>query len=318
MSNILVLSAGRRVELVQLFRRALRMRLPDAKVIAADAQSLAPALYFADERVRIPLVRDTNYLDDLCGVILENEVDLVIPTIDPELPILSRNREYIRERTGAHVMVADPWVVDIARDKLLTHFHLTGNGMLTPEVFDDLAVLSDDDFPVVVKPRNGSASIGVHVASTPEELSFYVERSEAPIIQKLVTGDEYSVDCFSDMAGNPVTIVPRLRMATRGGEIAKGRVVRDRWIIDAVKSLLSSLPMRGPSTVQCFKTERGIEFIEVNPRFGGGAPMSIRAGADSCSNLLRMLEGETLEYNEDYEEGLTFLRYDYTIMLEAM
>ena len=69
----------------------------------------------------------------------------------------------------------------------------------------------------------------------------------------------------------------------------------------------------GQITVQCMKTERGIEYIEINPRFGGGAPMSIAAGADSCENLYRLLQGEELKYRDDYRDGATFLRFDASI-----
>ena len=71
----------------------------------------------------------------------------------------------------------------------------------------------------------------------------------------------------------------------------------------------------GHITVQCMKTRRGIEYIEINPRFGGGAPMSIMAGADSCENLYRLLCGEKLSYRDDYRANVTFLRFDSSIML---
>jgi carbamoyl-phosphate synthase large subunit len=64
------------------------------------------------------------------------------------------------------------------------------------------------------------------------------------------------------------------------------------------------------------KTKKGIEYIEINPRFGGGAPMSIQSGADSCENSYRLLMGERLEYNENYRDNIIFLRFDYSICLD--
>ncbi|HRO31312.1 MAG TPA: ATP-grasp domain-containing protein [Citricoccus sp.] len=303
------------MELVQAFQKAMQDQAPGSKVVAGDAQGLAPALYHADEAVLLPRVSDPTYLDSLCAVVTEHQISLVIPTIDPELPVLAEMRQEIESRTGTRVMIAEPWVTRICNDKMLTQDHVVRNGLLAPQVFERTEAVDVEDFPVILKPKAGSSSIGVHVVDNREQLDYLLPQTTDPMIQELVTGDEYTVDCFSDFEGNIVSIVPRLRIATRGGEILKGRIAKDPQIITAVKELLASLPMPGHSTVQCFKTERGIEFIEVNPRFGGGAPMSIAAGADSCANLIRLLRGEALEYTEDYEDGVTFMRFDQAIMI---
>jgi carbamoyl-phosphate synthase large subunit len=313
--NVLVLSAGRRVELVQAFQKAMQDHAPGSKVVAADAQGLAPALYHADEAVLLPRVNDPTYLESLCSAITEHRISLVVPTIDPELPVLAELRPEIEARTGTRVMIAEPWVTRICNDKMLTQDHVVRNGLLAPQLFERPDEMGVEDFPAILKPKAGSSSIGVHVVDNREQLDYLLPRTADPMIQELVIGDEHTVDCFCDFEGSIVSIVPRLRIATRGGEILKGRISKDPEIITAVKALLTSLPMPGHSTVQCFKTERGIEFIEVNPRFGGGAPMSIAAGADSCANLIRLLRGEALDYTEDYEDGLTFMRFDQAIMI---
>ncbi len=110
--------------------------------------------------------------------------------------------------------------------------------------------------------------------------------------------------------------MPRVRIATRSGEIAKGKIVRDKEIEKDVALLLDKLKPIGHITVQCRKTKRGVEYIEVNPRFGGGAPMSIMAGADSCEKLYRLLNKEKLEFSDDFRSGVTFLRFDASIMLD--
>ena len=133
------------------------------------------------------------------------------------------------------------------------------------------------------------------------------------MVQECMSGEEYTVDVFLDFDSNIITAVPRQRIAMRSGEIAKGRIVRDKEIVRDVERVMHALKPIGQITVQCMKTERGIEYIEINPRFGGGAPMSIAAGADSCENLYRLLQGEKLEYRDDYRDGATFLRFDASI-----
>lgn len=315
MVNVLLLSSGRRIELIQAFQKALSEHAPGSKIIAADAQSLAPALYLADKAVLLPRLTEETYIDRLCEVIEKFKIELVVPTIDPELPILSDARKEIEARTGTRIMVADPWVIRICNDKILTQEHVVSNGLLAPFVFESATGVSEEDFPLILKPRAGSSSIGVNVVKSFDEINYLLPRTHDPMIQEFVTGEEYTVDCFSDFDGNVISVVPRLRIATRGGEILKGRISKNRNIMNAVEALLRTLPMPGHSTIQCFETDRGIEFIEINPRFGGGAPMSIAAGADSCSRLIKILQGEELSYDDSFEDGLTFLRFDQSIMV---
>lgn len=121
-----------------------------------------------------------------------------------------------------------------------------------------------------------------------------------------------------DFAGEVITVVPRIRLSVRGGEIAKGKIVRNRYIIDDAIRMMELLKPIGHVTIQCIKLENKseIRYIEINPRFGGGAPMSIKSGADSCESLYRLLRGERLSYNEDYRDNLTFLRFDGSICLD--
>ena len=46
--NVLILSAGRRVELVKCFQKAAKRLNIKSKVVAADISDMAPAIYFAD------------------------------------------------------------------------------------------------------------------------------------------------------------------------------------------------------------------------------------------------------------------------------
>ncbi len=216
-------------------------------------------------------------------------------------------------------MVSDPRVIKICRDKVSTQTFLESNSFVVPRMYSE-ADLEDAEkltFPLFVKPRDGSSSINAFRVNDPDELRVCLRSVKNAIVQDYVQGDEYTVDCFLDFEGNVVTIVPRLRIATRGGEISKGRIVKDKAIIAEVKRLLTLLKPIGPVTVQCIRTGRGIEFLEINPRFGGGAPMSILAGADSCENLYRLLMGQRLEYSEDYTDGLLFLRFDASICLNG-
>lgn len=309
--NILFLSAGRRVELIKSFRKAMDALNNEGKIIAVDLQNTAPALYFADKFLQIKRVTDDGYIDELINICIENNINLIIPTIDTELHLLSENKDLIEKATNAKIMVSDKDVIRIIRDKFKTHDFLKANGFETPRVITDEDIKNKNySFPLFIKPLDGSSSINNFKVNNDEELSFFKKYVNNPIIQEFVEGNEYCVDIFTDFEGNPITIVPKLRVAARSGEIMKGKIVKEKRIIEYMKQLVKVLKPLGEINVDCMVTEDYISIIEINGRFAGGSPMSFEAGANSPMNLIRLINGERLNYNEDYKDGMLALRFD--------
>ena len=314
--NVLVLSAGRRVELIQCFKKAARELDISGSVVAVDCSPTAPALYFADKYRIVPRIDSGDYVRALIDICNEEKISLVVPTIDTELLLLAEKRGKIEEETDARVLVSDLSVVNICRNKLNTQSYMEEHGFKVPHLYTAQELRNDNiRYPLFVKPIDGSSSIDTYKVNNKRELDAILTLVRNPMVQDYMDGDEYTIDVFLDFDAKIITMVPRLRMATRSGEIAKGRIVKDAEIMEDVRRLMEELKPIGHITVQCRKTYRGIEYIEINPRFGGGAPMSIMAGADSCRNLYRLLRGEVLTYNEDFRENITFLRFDSSIML---
>ncbi|QXM06672.1 ATP-grasp domain-containing protein [Crassaminicella indica] len=315
--NILFLSAGRRVELLQWFKRARNELGIKGNIVAVDISKFAPAIYYADIYVMVPRVDANEFISEIIKVCNEYDIDLVIPTIDTELPILVENKEQLESLTNAKIMISNKKVIDIGKDKFVTYNFLKKNCFGVPNVIDENSLEKGEyKFPLFIKPLDGSSSINAFKVNNEKELSFFREYVPNPIIQEFAEGDEYTIDVFCDFEGNPITIVPRKRVATRGGEVSKAVVIREREIIDEVKRMVNVLKPIGPITVQCIKGMSGIKFIEINPRFGGGAPISMKAGANSAKNIYKLLMGEKLSYYEDYEDGLVALRYDQAVFLD--
>lgn len=314
-NNVLILSAGRRVELVKCFKAAAAERNNGSKIVAADLSETAPALYFADRHFTIPRIGTEGYLEAIVSICREEKIGLVVPTIDTELLLLAENKEWLERETGAIILISSPEVVQICRDKRESQHFFEENGFLVPARIENI---HDENltFPVFIKPLDGSSSINAFKVKNREELEFFHQYIENPIVQEYMEGEEYTVDVFLNFDSEILSIVPRKRLAVRSGEIAKGLIVKDRAIMEDVRRLMEVLKPIGHITVQCMKTKRGIEYIEINPRFGGGAPMSIMAGADSCRLLYELLAGEEPKYSEDYKENLLFLRFDESIMLD--
>lgn len=309
--NILFTSAGRRVSLLREFRRAatdLRIQL---NIHAADSWELAPALQVADRAAIVPTIDSKDYIDSLLEHCRRNEINALIPLIDTELLVLAEARDRF-EQAGTRAIVSSPEVIGIATDKILTAEFLAEHDLLTPRILTGKE-LDSAQLPLFTKPRFGSASHEVNKITTAEELAFFRGHRPDSIIQEFIHGVEHTVDVFVDFNGRPLCAVPRRRHEVRGGEVTKAQTVRHKGIIDQSLKLVEALGgCAGMITVQCFLTpDDRVVFIEINPRFGGGVPLSIQAGADSPKWLLELLLGRTPAIEPDcWTDGMLMLRYE--------
>ncbi len=318
--NTLFTSVGRRVSLLQYFKAELQRQEPGARLIAVDMQSSAAAMSVADVRVMVPRAADPDYVGRLLEVCDRNAVGLLIPLIDTDLGVLAEHRAAFEER-GVRVLISSPEAIRITEDKRETHRFFDRIGVASPDLEDPACLPSAGPLPhpVIVKPVNGSASEHVFVAQTGEELAFFTNYVQDPIIERFIDGDEYTVDVLVDFEGVVRCAIPRLRLETRAGEVSKGRTVRRQDLIEAVENIVTSLPGAvGPLNVQCFvEADGSIVFTEINPRFGGGYPLSHAAGADFPRWLLTWHRGEDGVYPVDaWTDGLVMLRYDEAIFLQ--
>ena len=319
-SNLVTLAftcAGRRIELLQAFRAAARRMSIPLRLVGIDSAESAPALACVDVPVVAPPASDPNYLPAVLDALTRHNTRVLIPTADTDLVILSAARDKIAD-IGCVPLIAEPDVIATCRDKLLTYAHLRKHNIDTPDTYtvEQAAQLGDDCFPLFIKPRTGSASQWVHKIKDAADLSYYMSRVKDPIIQEFVDGDEHTLDVYVGLNGQPRCVVPRIRWQVRTGEVSKGAVVKDLEIMEAGRQLVHTLgtSLRGLVTIQCIVTnERRIRFIEINPRFGGGAPLSIAAGADFPKWLFEELQGRTPQIAFDgFQHGLSMLRYDWS------
>jgi len=312
--NILMTCVGRRVSLVQAFRRTLDDLGLKGQVFAADWSPLAPAFYAADKGFLVPGVNSPDYVEVLLNICRQCEIGLVIPLIDTELITLARARERFTE-TGARLLLSSLDVVEICRDKRKTFEFLSAHGIGTPKVLSYEEALKGP-FPVVVKERSGSSTRNVRQVSRPAGLSF-VHRSKLDfIIQEYVHGAEFTIDVYAGLDGVPRVAVPRQRIQVRAGEVSKARTTRHPDLIREALRLVEVLRgCVGVITAQCRLTRKGaVKFFDVNPRFGGGVPLAIRAGADFPRWIIEEHLGRKPNIDPNaWEDDLLMLRYDEAI-----
>ena len=322
--KILFTSVGRRVELMQAFRCAAEKLKVDLIIIGTDITEDAPALYFCDKTQIVCRIKDKQYIPMLLKFCKEEKVDCLIPTIDTDLLVLAGNKEQF-EAIGTKVLVSAADKVKLCRDKNYTADYFISLGLKSPLPFSDVVKYEaafeagKQHFPAFIKPKDGSSSMNAYRVDNLEDLKLYAEKIEDYIIQPFISGREYTIDIFCDYYGNPVYITPRERLAVRAGEVLKTKITQDDTMIDEILMLIKDFKPCGQITVQLVRDENTGEdyYIEINPRFGGGAPLSMKAGADSAGAVIKMLTGGRMEYVEKAaRDGEIYSRFDQSICVK--
>lgn len=312
--NILFTGVGRRIELLQAFRNAALVLNKELKIYGADMAGTAPALAYCDYVRRVVAMKDPGYIQNLLDICITDHINLLIPTIDTDLLVLSENKERFEE-IGTRVMISAPDKIRICRDKNNTSQFFVDCGLHAPMPVNDWKEYRSG-FPAFIKPKDGSSSINAFKVENEEELEVYAGQVEDYIVQPFVSGKEYTIDIFCDWNGNPVSIVPRERLQVRAGEVLKTQICMDSTMIEESKALCKAFKPCGPMTVQLIRDDKGIDwYIEINPRFGGGAPLSMKAGARSAEAILKLMDGEVIEYCTEISDGAIYSRFDQSVCI---
>ena len=316
---VMVTSAGRRVELVRLFQDAIRGVDIDGGVLAVDRSTRSPALYVADASATVPSSNDPSFIDSLLGICEANEVRLLVPTIDTELFVLAKSAHRF-ESIGTRVLVGDPAAVEIALDKRLTHSYLQEKEYPTVRQVDKITAESVESLglPFLIKPTQGSASIGVRIIQSIADLG---DGSGLVgfIAQEIAQGFEVTVDVLASKSGDIVSAVPRQRLEVRSGEVSKAITIDDPLVTSIARGVVASLPRpAGPYCVQIFHdlAQEQARVIEINARFGGGYPLTARAGSNYPLWVLAETIGLPWRPELTCVVGRMMLRYDEAVYVD--
>ena len=311
MTNFLVSSAGRRGALVDILK-SVAMKHGGGRVVAIDASPLSAAGHLADHFETVPRVDSRDFVESVLDVVSRNAVDVVIPTIDSEIARYAENRERFAQE-GADVWAPSAESARLTLDKWDLFNWLTENDVPTVETFQaDDSRWRTIEGPVVAKPRSGSSSLGIHLKASVDDLPS--DLSSDYIVQARAAGVELTVDFGVDREGRFLGAVPRQRLEVRAGEVSKAVTVPNPEAERIAEALATELPgMYGVANVQMFfdPDAGSAKVIEVNPRFGGGYPLSHAAGADFITAML-----ESSPSRLTWEAGLTMLRFDSAVFVE--
>lgn len=317
MKNILITSAGKRVVLVQIFQQELKRLGLEAKVLTTDMKPMmAPACIVSDEGIKVSPCTAEGYIDEIIQICQNKNIGVIIPTIDPELMLLASNRQRFSE-IGVEIVLSEEDFVGVCRDKRKTHLYLQSIGIEVPKAVDKY----HPTFPIFVKPYDGSLSTDIHVVQKQRELTQEMVENPKFMFMEYIdmkTFQEYSVDMYYGKDHCVKGIVPRERIAVRAGEINKGRTHKNE-IVDFLKDKMGCLAgVRGCICFQLFYRESDHRIIgsEINPRFGGGFPLTYHAKANYVAYIIQeYLLHETVDYSDKWLDNTMILRYDNDIII---
>jgi carbamoyl-phosphate synthase large subunit len=299
--RILVTGAGGPAAIAAM--KSLRSE-PSVELLAADMDPWAAGLYLVppDNRTLIPAGAAPDFVDTLLKRCLTLEVDVVLPTVDAELRPLAHAREAFTA-AGIRLLLAEADALDIILDKYTLASRCAGVVRIPrTELFGAAVDPGSWTYPVVVKPRTGSGSRGIHIVGSAAELDA-MERSEALIVQDFLPGEEYSVDVLADTNGHVIASVPRIRARVDSGVSVGGRTVHDPEVEYFGRAVARVTGVTFVANVQCKRDwDGGPALLEVNPRIPGTLGLTIAAGVDMPRLALHALLGQQLPAHLDFRE----------------
>lgn len=309
------------------------------KIVATDMQLSAPALTAADVKIQVPAVYDPKYIDITLGICKEHKIDALLCLNDLELPILAENKAKF-EALGVTVIVSDPEVIDICFDKYKTAQWVESIGLNAPKTYvrlaDAKAALAKGEiaFPLFMKPRWGSGSIGLESIADVEELDIYYNLlmkkikktilatasvgDEYIMIQEKLGGKEFGLDVMNDLKGNNIAVSVKQKLAMRAGETDKATTVNLPEVREMGASIGRNLKHFGNLDVDIMQRANGDYCVlELNPRFGGGYPFSYEAGVNMPKAIISWLKGERVDASIlTPKYGKTFAKNDYLVEVD--
>lgn len=316
--NVLFCSVGRRGELIKDFKNSMG---ENGKIVATDNSNVAPALYLADKQYIVPRITDENYIDVILDICVKEQIDAVATFIDPEISVLAANREKF-EKLGIQLLVPYVKTAELCFNKYEMYKFLCANGIPTVLTYGDIESFEVGlakkkiAFPVFVKPRTGSGSVGARQITTMQELVVAMSENPELIIQELMTGVDLDADVYVDTVSHQVvSMFSKRKLSTTIGGANKTISFKDEKLFECIKNIVEHLELNGPNDMDFFYKDGTYYLSEINPRFGGAYLHAYGAGVDFVRLIEKNVEGkENAPEIGNYEDGVVMMMYDSVVI----
>jgi len=335
--NILLTGAGRRCQLIESFRLALNGR---GNIFACDSSPDAPALRAADRWFIVPPVDHPDFIEKLFDICRDEHVQLLVPTFEPELPLLAEQRSRFQQ-AGTFVLISAPQVIETCYDKLATNRFLKKCGLPVLKTYPTIEAAfealnrQEINFPLDIKPQWGFGSTDMEYPEDREELdlayrlikkrlarTFQVgisarDSASSLLIQEYLNGMEYGLDIINDFQGQYVCTVSKRKLRMRAGQTDRAITVKD-WRLEALGAVIGkSLGHIGILDCDLIEVSGNLFVLDLNPRLGGGYPFSHLGGANILAALIAWADQTEPDPRWfDYEPGILSARSDFYAVLE--
>ena len=312
--NILILAAGTRNKIVQYFRQSFK---GFGRVIAADASTLAPAIYEADAFYIVPPITAPGYVELVLDICKKEQIDAVLSLIDPELSLLAAH-EADFAAVGTTVIGSSYELCELSLDKYRMYLWLCEHGYRCARSWTDLQLFREAvasgtiGYPVFVKPIKGSASVSISKVSDFETANLLFRHGDGLMIQEFLDGQEIGADVYIDLiSGEVVSIFTKKKLKMRAGETDKAVSFKDARLFALIERFVREAGFRGQIDIDLFDVGGEYYISEVNPRFGGGYPHARECGCDHMKLILNNLRGQANPPQIGaYEEGVYMMKYN--------
>ena len=316
--NILFCSAGRRVELLKDFRASMD---ETDRMIAADLSNLAPSLYVADAYYLVPRIDDPAYIDTILDICRKERINAITTLIDPEIGLLARERARF-EAIGVEVLAPYAETAELCFDKFKMYQFLKAHDIPTPETWEDytsaMAATQDGslEFPVFVKPRTGSGSVGAQKVLDAKSLKNLCEVDPSLIIQRLMDGGDLDADVYIDtISHKAVSAFSKRKLESKIGGASKTISFKDEKLFAFIREIVDLLKFNGPVDMDFFYQDGTYYLSEINPRFGGAYLHAYGAGVDFIKLIKNNLDGiENEPVFGGYEDDIVMMMYDSVVI----
>lgn len=321
MNNIMFCSCGRRVQLLKFLKQSLG---DDCTIIGADNSPIAPALYVTDKQYVVPRVTELGYVDRILEICKENDVKAITTLIDPEIEILSKNRDLFLEN-GILPLCPERQTAAYCFDKYHFYEYLSKEGIRTVLTYDTMESFEEGlkkgeiDFPVFIKPRTGSGSVGIHKVESMEKLRDYWEKNEYQyIIQEFMNCLDCDADVYIDcLSHKPVAAFSKRKLETKIGGASKTISFKDPKLFSFIEEICQVLEFNGPVDMDFWCKDGEYYLSEVNPRFGGAYLHAYGAGVDFFKLIMNNMKGiENESIIGQYNEDVMMMMYDGVVIID--
>ena len=291
--------------------KSLKMVKYPVRIVSSDTNPISAGFYMSDAHELLPEIESKSYLSRLFEIITKHKISILMPSSGYDIYHYSKYKKKLL-KLGALPVVSDVTTMEICRDKMQTYHHLSKKFDLPLTTLDSKKL---EGFPLIAKPRYGKGSKGIVKIENPLDLRYIQSKQNGFIFQEYLPGTEYTIDVLSDLNGEPLIAVPRIRVQTKAGISTVGKIIKDENISETCKSIAKYLKIKGPCCIQMKESSEGtLKLVEVNPRLGGGTIFTALAGANFPAMILDMAMGKRIKIPRISE--ITVVRYFEEIVVE--